>query len=583
MTDPAMASELDPERLLKREFFYHLPSVALVIVVAWPVVDHAVTCGWAVLILSLVKVEHAWAMKEGRHSRWRTSLSFALTLAISACYALAAGALVSRHSPSAALFSFILLTSSLIGVLLRYFHKPWMLLGAAAPQAFILAVIGYGLVAGNLQSGRNVEALAPAATMALFVLLFWATRDQLDKMHKAQTSATAAAFERERAARAASQAKSEFLATVSHEIRTPLNGVLGMAQAMTSDTLAAVQRERVQIIRRCGESLLAIVDDVLDLSKIESGKLELESVPFDLEETARGAAATFAAVAEAKGLTFEFVIDEDAQGRFLGDPTRVRQVLHNLVSNAVKFTPAGWVRVRLSLDQGALSVAVADSGIGISSEDRDRLFDKFVQADSSTTRRFGGSGLGLAITRELVHAMGGGIQVVSALEQGSTFKVWLPLKRLSAPHPEAEFTRVPEIDGGLRVLAAEDNAVNQQVLKVILGQAGLTPVIAGNGREAVEAWECSEFDIVLMDVQMPEMDGLAATRAIRAREAATGRRRTPILALTANAMTHQALEYQAAGMDGLAAKPIDIEKLFTAIQQAMSAPGAGWERAAAAS
>jgi CheY-like chemotaxis protein len=412
--------------------------------------------------------------------------------------------------------------------------------------------------------------------------MFWAGRDQLAKMHRAQTAATAAAFERERAANAANQAKSEFLATVSHEIRTPLNGVLGMAQAMNSDTLAAVQRERVQIIRRCGESLLAIVDDVLDLSKIESGKLELEETVFDLEETARGAAATFSAMAEAKGLAFGFVIDDDAKGRYLGDPTRVRQILHNLISNAVKFTPTGWVRVRLARGGETLAFVVTDTGIGISPEGRARLFDKFVQADASTTRRFGGSGLGLSIARELVQAMGGCIEVVSTVGQGSTFAATLPLKRLSDTGKVIEAGRQIEVDGSLRVLAAEDNPVNQQVLKAILSQAGLSPVIASDGHEALEAWEREEWDIVLMDVQMPGMDGLACTRAIRAREAATGRRRTPIIALTANAMTHQAAEYQAAGMDGLAAKPIDIEKLFAAIQQAMAAPGSGWPEPRAA-
>jgi signal transduction histidine kinase/ActR/RegA family two-component response regulator len=574
---------LDPERILKRDFFYHLPSVALVVLVVWPLVSPAAALIWAGLLLGLVKLEHAWTGRDHGASRWNWAVSFALTFAISFFYAFAAAVLITRQSSSASLFGFVLLTSSIVSVLLRYFHRPVAFVFAVLPQAALLALVGVDLVHRHLSQGKSMEALSPAATLLLFVLLFWAARDQLAKMHRGLVHATASAFERERAAQAASQAKSAFLATVSHEIRTPLNGVLGMAQAMTLDKLAENQRERVQIIRRCGESLLAIVDDVLDLSKIEAGKLVLEQIPFDLDETARGAAETFSGLAQAKGLAFDFIVDAAAQGRYLGDPTRLRQVMHNLISNAVKFTHAGRVGVRVALQGDRLALVVSDTGIGIPAENRSKLFDKFVQADASTTRQFGGSGLGLAIARELVNAMGGDIAVQSTVGKGSTFTATFALDRLpDAPAVTASRADVA-VDGDLKVLAAEDNAVNQQVLKAVLAQAGVIPVIVGNGSEALEAWEAGHWDIVLMDIQMPEMDGVAAARAIRAREAATGRSRTPILALTANAMHHQALEYRAAGMDGLAAKPIDIVKLFEAMDLAMRGQGSGWGDVAQAS
>jgi signal transduction histidine kinase/ActR/RegA family two-component response regulator len=569
---------LDPERILKRDFFYHLPSVALVLVVAWPNANHVVMTAWAVTLLGLVKLEHWWTGRAGPRTRLRRVVSLTLTFAVDLGYAFAAGLLVATKTPSASLFSCILLVSSMTNVLLRYFRKPWAFLIAVSPQTFVLGVIGFSLVTNNLKQGRNLEALAPAATVALFVLLFWAARDQLSNMHKALASATKTAQEGERAARDASQAKSEFLATMSHEIRTPLNGVLGMAQAMTHEDLGAAQRERLQVIRRCGESLLAIVDDVLDLSKIEAGKLQLESIPFDLEDVARGAAATLSANAQAKDLTFVFDIDPDACGRYLGDPTRLRQVMHNLISNAVKFTHVGGVSVSVERRGGGLlRLGVRDTGIGISPEHRAKLFDKFVQVDASTTRQYGGSGLGLAIALELVQAMGGSIEVESAVGRGSTFTATFALERLAEPEAHGAGEAEIRVDGALKVLAAEDNEVNQEVLKAVLAQADVTPTIVGNGREAVEAWETGDWDIILMDIQMPEMDGVAAARAIRQRETECRRKRTPILAITANTMHHQALEYRAAGIDGLTAKPIDIVKLFEAMDQVMQSPGTAWE------
>lgn len=382
------------------------------------------------------------------------------------------------------------------------------------------------------------------------------------------------------AAQAANTAKSTFLTTMSHEIRTPLNGVLGMAQAMLQDDLAPVQRERLNVIRQSGESLLAILNDVLDLSKIEAGKLALDVAAFDLGELVRGAQATFTALANKKGLSFSLDI-ERAAGMYVGDPTRLRQILYNLISNALKFTQTGEVRVTADYADGALRLDVADTGIGMSPRALNNLFRPFVQADTSTTRRYGGSGLGLAISWRLAELMGGSLTATSVAGEGSTFTAILPLHRLeqlpdpmvdaSSMEAPAQLTLPTILDAGsIRILAAEDNVTNQLVLKTVLHQAGIEPLVVANGLEVVQAWRDNPVDIILMDIQMPELDGVAAARLIRDEEAATGRPRTPILALTANALAHQIAEYRAAGMDTAVTKPIDVRALFEAIDAALS-------------
>ena len=369
-------------------------------------------------------------------------------------------------------------------------------------------------------------------------------------------------------AEAANLTKSTFLATMSHEIRTPLNGVLGMAQAIASDALSGPQRERLDIIRQSGEALLAILNDVLDISKIEAGRLELEDVEFELSDLLLGAHSAFTAIANKRGLSFALTIAEPAKGWYRGDPTRVRQIVYNLISNALKFTSSGEVRVDAFLDDaGDLRLVVKDTGLGIEPAQMAHLFEKFVQADTSTTRKFGGTGLGLSICRELAILMGGDISVQSDSGVGATFTVRLPLPKIASTRaaPQARDESPLETAECLRVLAAEDNPVNQLVLKTLLLQVGITITVVNDGAEAVKAWEDAEWDLILMDVQMPHMDGPTATGAIRTREAALGRRRTPILALTANVMTHQVGEYMNAGMDGHVAKPIQLRALLEAM------------------
>ena len=358
-----------------------------------------------------------------------------------------------------------------------------------------------------------------------------------------------------------------------------MNGVLGMAQAMAVDELTPRQRARLEVIQRSGETLLAILNDVLDLSKIEAGKLELEETEFDIGEVATSAYNAFTEIAARRGLAFDLTIEADARGRWRGDATRVRQIFYNLISNAVKFTSAGAVNVHVWREaRGVLRLAVTDTGIGIPTGRVSQLFAKFVQADTSTTRRYGGSGLGLAICNELVERMGGAIDVQSVVDEGSCFSVRLPLSQVIGTVAEV-VTPTEEASGAglaaLRVLAAEDNEVNQLVLRTLLAQIGIDPVIVEDGQRAVDAWEAQTWDLILMDVQMPVMDGPSAVKVIRAREAERGGPRTPIIALTANAMAHQVAEYTAAGMDGLVAKPIQVSKLWEALELAIQLAGDG--------
>ena len=370
-----------------------------------------------------------------------------------------------------------------------------------------------------------------------------------------------------RAAQAASEAKSAFLATMSHEIRTPLNAVMGMAQAMAAGDLSPVQADRLNVIQQGSQTLLTLLNDILDLSRVEAGGIELEDGVIDLREVMEELRTTFLSLARDKDLVFSYALDQEAAGLWQGDPTRVRQILTNLVGNAVKFTPRGSVHVSASVELSLVVLRVKDTGPGIDADRRDRIFDRFVQADASATRRFGGTGLGLAICRELAHLMGGDVAVDSGPGRGATFSLKLPLRPLGVgcsmpPSPVAE---QPLLDQPLSILAAEDNPTNQLVLATLLETLGMAATMTGNGEEVVEAWRGANWDVILMDIQMPVLDGIAATVRIRELERTLGRARTPIIALTANAMTHHVAEYRQAGMDGFVAKPISVPNLLAAL------------------
>jgi signal transduction histidine kinase/CheY-like chemotaxis protein len=557
---PAFAGA--PEDLLGRpNTFRRLAITGLVALAAAPILPLAWVAGWIAASLAVTAAEHWLVARRGYVGS--DAAGVAVTFAISVVSAAAAYELIQHGEGGGRFFAVALIGFTTVQILLRYFTSTTLFLAAASPQVAILAVTCWGIASRHLAAENHLRALTPVAVLAVYALLLFPTRKRLaDAWRRLETAKTAA--------EQASQTKSKFLATMSDEIRTPLNGVLGMAQAMSREPLSATQRERLSVIRRSGETLASILNDVLDLSRIEQGQLKLETVEFDMEHVTRGAAATFGPLAAAKGLAFEFSIGEAARGAFRGDSVRLRQILYNLVSNAVKFTEAGGVAVSVSYAGGMLVLEVADSGVGISDDKLPLLFEKFVQGDASTTRRHGGAGLGLALCKRLAELMGGRIDVSSVRGKGSLFTARLPMTQVTpgARAPAGEPCGASE-PPRLRVLAAEDNEVNQLVLRTLLSQAGLEATVVANGAEAVEAWAHGAWDVILMDVQMPVMDGVDATREIRARELGQGRRRTPIIAVTANAMPHQVSEYLAAGMDAVAVKPLDVPSLFAAMAQVL--------------
>jgi len=392
---------------------------------------------------------------------------------------------------------------------------------------------------------------------------------ELEENRRLRTEAQALAF----TAQTANRVKTEFLETMSHEIRTPLNGVLGMAQAMEHSELSPIQHGRLAVIQESGQALLGVINAILDISRIEAGKMELMSAPFNLDALADTLRRLYGGLAHDKGLNFALEVSPLASGWRKGDEARLRQVFSNLISNAIKFTDRGSVTIRIDGDQAGLRCEVIDTGVGIAPEQRAQVFEKFVQVDGSSTRRTGGSGLGLAICRELVTLMGGRIDVESAPSGGARFT-------FDAPCPMADVQMEPGVDAprsdlsddGLRVLIVDDNATNRTVLQAMLGHLDITCGVARDGHEAVEMWRAERWHAILMDIHMPRMDGLEAGRAIRSLEASENRPRTPIVAVTASVLTHETDRYLAAGMDGFVAKPIAAQQLVAALHAVLNGP-----------
>jgi PAS domain S-box-containing protein len=429
----------------------------------------------------------------------------------------------------------------------------------------------------NLPNGEqrwlNVNSLpifegddpTPAQTLTTFVDI-----TQLKRQEVALIEALAAA---ERA----SAAKSTFLANVSHEIRTPLNGVIALAKALSRLNMPDRQREMVDIIVHSGESLERILNDLLDIAKIEASRMELEIAPFDLVAEIHTCTDLMRLRADGKGIAFDVAFSPEANGFFLGDALRLRQVVANLTANAIKFTDSGGVSLiveveTLSAEDCRLKVTINDTGIGLDPDVLPRLFERFVQGDDTVTRRFGGTGLGLAICKTLVVLMGGEIEARARPEGGSSFAFSLPLRRAEAPAAAAPEQGAPalRVDQHLRVLLAEDHPVNRRVVELLLEPHQVELVMAENGAEAFAKFSESQFDVVLMDMQMPVMDGLSATANIRRWEAAMQRPPTPIVMMTANASTDHREQAMVAGADGFITKPVTPDSLYAGIDAALS-------------
>ncbi|GAA4699905.1 hybrid sensor histidine kinase/response regulator [Nocardioides nanhaiensis] len=446
-----------------------------------------------------------------------------------------------------------------------------------------LPLLAVPVLAVDLVTTRRERPFEATAWMTILLMLTIARAGRL--LVAERRAAVELARARDEAL-AASRAKSQFLATVSHEIRTPLNGVLGLAGLLRATELTARQREYVEGLEQAGAGLVQVIGDVLDFSKLEAGRVELETIGFSVPEVLERVRGTVLAVALERGLRLDVSCAEDVPPRLLGDPQRLGQVLLNLAGNAVKFTHAGEVRLEASLagregDRALVRVEVRDTGVGIASEDLERLFQPFSQLDASTTRRFGGTGLGLAICRQLVEAMGGEIGVDSRQGAGSTFWVTVPLLVLADTADAAQATAPGPSPGPAgpapergRVLVVDDNDINQLVAEGMLGRLGFEVLLAGDGAAALELLQAAgsrtgeaALVAVLMDVQMPVLDGYETTARLRAHEAAAGLPRLPVIATTAGAVDGDRERALEAGMDDYVPKPLALDRLADALDR----------------
>ncbi len=439
---------------------------------------------------------------------------------------------------------------------------PWLVRSFSlvfhVPPVMACAVIG----------GTRAWTLVFVFCMYLAYLLFYASRAHADYLE--ELARNRALEEARRAAEEASRAKTDFLANISHELRTPMNGIIGMTHLAMGTPLNAEQREYLETVYSSSHSLLRLLNELLDFSKIEAGKVELECIGFSARAVIDEALRNFHGVCGSKGLVLESACAAEVPERVYGDPGRLRQIVMNLVGNSVKFTTRGGIRVGLRpVRQDAKSVRlqlqVRDSGPGIPEEKRRQIFEPFEQTDRSTTRRFGGTGLGLSICQRLAGLMKGRVWVESAVGEGSTFYCEFECARTGLE----TITAAPElgiapVSRPRRILVAEDNTINQRLILRLLEKRGHEVRLAANGREACELFASEEFDVVLMDVQMPELDGLEATARIRAGQLAA-RRQVPIIALTAHASESSRKEFLEAGMDDFLPKPIDPVRLYQLI------------------
>ncbi|MDP3399783.1 MAG: ATP-binding protein [Brevundimonas sp.] len=471
-----------------------------------------------------------------------------------------------------------LLVAGYVLVFAQLRSSPRQALVISSPYGVVALIIAISLWGSPLF--LPFLAVLPFTAAGLFVLVMMTMmREERIRAFQAHQAHLIEELEAARdKANAANDAKSNFLGIISHELRTPMNGVLGAAQLLSATRLENTQREYLSIIRNSGDNLLSLLNDILDMTKIEAGKMTFEVVDVSIEDLHRRVTGPFQAQAEAKGLMFEATYEGDIPATVRGDPLRVCQVIHNLLSNAVKFTDTGTVAYtvrgkRLADRRVAFEFAVTDSGTGIAPDDLERLFQPFTQVDASSTRRFGGTGLGLTISRRMANIMGGDITVHSELGKGSTFTLAVEAEVVEWAAPKAVEEITAEVDDGrqMSVLIVEDHPVNRMILEAWMSSAGHVSTTAENGQLALDACAEQPFDLIIMDVNMPVMDGLTATRHIR--DGAGINAETPIVVLSASARSEDHAAGLEAGADAYLNKPID----FVALAKMMAHVGEGRE------
>ena len=524
---------------------------------------------WVVSVLAEVML---WRSTDpdfmGRRAGAARALRVAASAVAASAWVICALMMWFAGTPVSTLLAIALLAAIALYIIASCHETPIHLIAAGTPPALGLLSLPLWL------PGALTDRVLLSLSMVLLVSFGVRSAIRSYKAHMRLKQTAELLEEQTHRAQAANRAKSEFLANMSHEIRTPLNGVLAVSDALALTPLSAQQQTMLGLISSSGRVLQQLLSDILDLARIETARMEIHRAPFDLQRAVHDVVQLHAAIGEAKGLEIILVLDDEIDVQVLGDMVRFKQVLTNLISNAIKFTETGHVRVTGSreMTKGAprFRFSIEDTGVGFDAESAERMFNRFEQVDSSITRRFGGSGLGLAICSELVALMGGEIYCESEPGRGSTFSFVVPLEPAASAEiqPEPAAPLAAALQGParrLRVLAADDHPTNRKVVELVLSEADVDLVLVEDGAMAVEAVSSQSFDVILMDMQMPVMDGLTATRAIRAIEAAGTRARTPIIMLTANAMPEHIAQAMAAGADRHMAKPLNAAELLNAL------------------
>ena len=550
-----------------RELKTRIALAAFIGCTAWFVVPSIWPSIWFAAVLATQAFDWAVFSRFRRNTAWEPDRAYlvlccATTVLSVAVYAAMTAFMWFNGGEVGRLFAMVQCAGGLLHVSLHMHHARPILISAVAPHATYF----FGLPVFGAISSQNWHELLIAIGCVLYMSHLVVAVRQSSSTTGALQSARDAEQSARRKAEVASAAKSDFLAVVSHEIRTPMNAVISAANLLRRTRLDGQQREHVSMLIDAGDVLMGLLNDVLDFSKIEAGKMELESADMIVRDRLSTVVRLWEPRALANGVRLKVRVAPDVPAAVRTDPLRVQQILFNLMSNAVKFTHDGEIRIAVSWADGRLVMAVTDTGCGIPADRLGQIFNSFEQADVGTTRRYGGTGLGLSISRKLAELMGGSLTVESIDGEGSTFTLSLPMTAIEGA--TAQPVRPVETRGSLTgrsILAADDHEVNRRILQLLLEPHGCRLTLVENGAEALEAASGQRFDAILMDMQMPVMDGLEATRRIRAGEVNGD---TPVIALTANALDVHRAAWDAAGVHAFLTKPIDPVMLASTLAQA---------------